>query len=45
MTPAQILANAFFGFWYALGEHFLGILSMILFFSLILAFYYLLFKR
>jgi len=45
MTSAIILANTFFAFFYILGEHFQGILAMGLFYTLILAFYYLLFKR
>jgi len=45
MTPAIILANTFFAFWYILGEHFIGILAMALIFSLLLAWYYLMFKR
>ena len=45
MTPATILANTFFAYFYVLGQHFLGILAIGLFYSLLLAFYYLLFKR
>jgi hypothetical protein len=45
MTATQILANTFFAFWYILGEHFLGILAMALIFTLLLAWYYLMFKR
>jgi len=45
MTPTTILANAFYSFWYILGDHFIGILAMVLVFSLLLAWYYLMFKR
>jgi len=45
MTTEIILANTFFSFFYILGEHFLGLLAMGLFYTLMLAFYYLLFKR
>jgi len=45
MTAATILANTFFAFFYILGEHFLGLCAVAIFFSLLLAFYYLMFKR
>jgi hypothetical protein len=45
MTPAEVLANAFYSFWYVLGDHFTGILAMGLFFTLLLAWYYLMFKK
>jgi len=45
MTPATILSNVFYAFWYVLGEHFIGILAMALIFTLLLAWYYLMFKR
>jgi len=45
MTATTILANTFFAFFYILGEHFIGICAMAVFFSLILALYYLIIKR
>lgn len=45
MTAEIILANTFFAFFYILGPHFLGLMAMGLFYSLMLGLYYLLFKR
>ena len=45
MTAETILANAFFAFFYILGEHFLGVWAFAIFIALILGLYYLLIKR
>ena len=45
MSATIILANTFFAFFYILGEHFLGICAIAIFFALVLAIYYFMIKR
>lgn len=45
MAATIILANTFYAFFYILGEYFVGLCAMALFSALMLAFYYLMFKR
>jgi len=45
MTATTILANAFFGFFYILGEHFLGLWAFAILLGLLLSLYYFLIKR
>jgi len=45
MSATTTLANIFFGFWWALGENFISLLSLGLAFVLIYYLYYFMFKR
>jgi hypothetical protein len=45
MTGTQILANAFFGFWYVLGNHFIAILNLCLLVGIVYFLYYFIIKR
>jgi len=45
MSAEIILNNTFFAFWYLLGEYFLAIWGVVIFFAIFLALYYLIIKR
>jgi len=45
MTGLEILENAFFGFWYVLGDYFIVILSLVWLYAIVLMLIHILTKK